>query len=105
MFHVYRKGVAAMYEEFTIPGQWQLEEIRLHLDANGGNAEDYTITVQSSEGSEYDLLLNTAAMNADADVQYKPTRPDPMAPGDAVLMEWTNAAGQGWGLEIIYSLT
>jgi len=103
MLHVFYKGNAAINQAFEMTGEWQLEEVRLHLSAVGGAAENFTITVDSAKGEEYDIVLSTTAMAGSANVQYKPTRPDTFGPGDALSFAYANTNTQTWGLEIIYS--
>lgn len=102
--HVYYKGVGAMAVEFAPDGAFQIEEVRLHLAAVGGAAEDFTATLDSIEGSEYDVVLDTQDMNAETDELYEPTRPKPFRKDEVIDFAWTNTNGILWGLEIVYQL-
>jgi len=102
MFHIFEKGNASIHYELAVDRPWQLEEIRLHLSANGGTSENFTATIQSAEGSEYNLVVNAQDMNAVADEQYQPYRPIQLRSTDKILFEYTNTNFQQWGLEIIY---
>lgn len=105
MLHVFYKGNSTMSEEFSVDAaEWQLEEVRLHLSANGGSSENFAITLISGEGDEYNVELSASDMNADDDVQYKPTRPDTFLKADKLAFTYTNTNDQAWGLEIIYSI-
>lgn len=86
------------------PGRgFQLEEVRLHLSAAGGSSENFTTTVQSAAGDEYNAVLNTQDMNAATDEHYQPTRPVFLAKGDTLLFEWANSNTKTWGLEVVWS--
>ena len=103
MLHSFYKGTAAMSVSFEPEGEWQLEEARLHLSSAGGATENYTITLDSVKGDEYDIVLSSNAMASDADVQYKPTRADAFVSGDKLLFQYANTNTRAWGLEITYS--
>ena len=79
----------------------QLEEVRLHLSAAGG-ANSFTVTLDSAQGSEYDVVLNTQDMTSATDEIYQPTRPEPLVDGDKLVFAWTNASTKTYGLEIIW---
>jgi len=88
------------------PGvDFQMIEARLHLSAVGGAVEDYTITLDSENGTAFDVVLETAAMNADADV---PTlwneKKRCFNSGDVLLFEYLNTNNKTWGLEVIYRI-
>ncbi len=102
--HVYYKGVLALDEEFEPDDAFQLEEARLHLGAVGGSSEDFLITLDSLEGSEFDVVLNTQAMAAVSDEVYQPTRPEVFRKGEKLKFTWTNTSAVSWGLEIVYQL-
>lgn len=92
--------------DFTVaPGvAWQLESVRLHLDA-GGAATDLTITVEagaSTAAGEYDVVLVTQAMGGVTDYFYKPDFPIPFGPDDEVTIAYTNGDTATYGLEVYY---
>jgi len=99
--HLYETGNGALSYTTDIDRAWQLEEVRIHLSANGG-AGTFTVTIDSAQGEAYDLELATNDMSADDDYQYQPTRPMFMAPGDQVKVTYPNAQTKTYGLEIIY---
>ena len=84
---------------------FQMIEARLHLSAAGGAVENYTITLDSENGAAFDVVLETAAMNADADV---PTlwndKKRYFNDGDVLLFEYANTNGRTWGLEVVYRI-
>lgn len=102
MFHQFSKGGGDIYVEVDPGGEFALQEIRLHLAANGG-ANSFTTTRISQHGEEYNVVLNTQDMSSAADEVYIPTRPQKFSNGDTLLLEWTNASSIIWGLEIVWS--
>lgn len=88
------------------PGvDFQMIEARLHLSAAGGAAENYTITLDSENGAAWDVVLETAAMAADADV---PTvwndQKRYFNKADVLLFEYANTNSRTWGLEVVCRL-
>ena len=104
MLHIYRKGVLAMNEEIEFDGRFQIEEVRLHLDAVGGSSGGFLVQLDSGEGSEFDVVLNTQSMGAVADEIYQPTRPAAFRADDKLRVTWANGNAKTWGLEILYQL-
>jgi len=80
---------------------WQLEEIRVHLDAAGG-AGDLTATIDHSAGATYDIVVLTQDMTAVTDLIYKPSRPMEFLAGDELDIAWANASDNDYGLEIVF---
>lgn len=87
----------------TVRG-WQLDEMRLHLNAAGGAAEDLTLIVVSAADAVYNSLLLTEAMAAAANVRYHPDQPVLMDNGDGIRVQYANTNGRTYGLELIYSV-
>jgi hypothetical protein len=100
-------GSAAMDYEFDPGCGFQLEEVRLHLDAAGGTAsEDFEITLESNASSndnEYDVVLASQDMETVTDYVYQPDRPHVFAKGDKINFSFANAKTKQWGLEIIFN--
>ena len=82
--------------------QWQLEEVRLHLDAAGG-AGNFTVTLESRLGSAYAVVFNTQDMSSVTDEHYQPTRPLQFEKGDKLALAWANANSRQWGLELVFA--
>lgn len=76
---------------------------RVHLDAAGG-AGDLTLTLDSANGSAYDVLYDTQEMTAVTDYIYEPTNDNSIVlmPGDKISVAWANAGGKTYGYEAIY---
>ncbi len=108
MLHRFFKGNGPMsvtIEDFTEHGSSEVRvaEVRLHLSAAGG-AGNFTITIDSAAGVEYDSILNTQDMTAAQDEIYAPDNPPRLRAVDGLRMEWANAGAKVWGLEVIYCL-
>ena len=81
---------------------FQLEEARLHLDAAGG-AGNFTVTLQSHLGAQFDVVFNTQDMSSVTDEHYQPTRPLQLEKGDKIVLAWANANSRQWGLEVVFA--
>ena len=82
---------------------WQLEEIRLHLDAAGGaGATNFTATLDHGTGATYDLLIVDKDLTTATDVIFQPDRPMEFLPDDELDIAWANAGTKTYGLEIVY---
>jgi hypothetical protein len=94
-------GSAAL-SKIVEPGRaWQLEEIRIHLDAVGG-AGNLTATLDAAAGAEYDAVILTQDMTAVTDLVYVPDRPITFEKGDKLVIAWANAGGKTYGLEVVH---
>ena len=93
-------GAAALATTITFTTGQALDEVRLHLSANGGSAENFTITLDALAGSAYDVLLFSQDMNTTADVIYRPDRPAEFVNGDKLVFAYNNGNTRTWGLEI-----
>ena len=80
---------------------WQLESIRVHLDAAGG-AGDLTATINHGTAAVYDIVLLTQDMTAVTDLVWSPERPMEFLAGDELDIAWANAGTKTYGLEIVY---
>lgn len=94
-------GPAAIATALTPVTAFQLEEIRLHLDA-GGAAGDLTVTLDSAAGATYDTVFLTQAMLGITDLVWQPTRPYIFSAGDVINVAYA-ANVADYGLEIYFS--
>lgn len=101
---VKKKGVGVLKFEIDPGSDWQLLEVRLHMIAVGGQAENLTIKVESKDGSDYDTVLKTQAMAAVADLVYSPDTVygNFLFKDDKVVIDYANTNGVAWGIEVIY---
>lgn len=81
---------------------WQLEEIRIHLNAVGG-AGSLTATIDANAGAAYDTVVLTQDMTTVSDFDYIPTRPQQFDKGDKLILAWPNAGNKTYGVEVKYS--
>jgi hypothetical protein len=97
-------GSSAIAETITTPlsgNKWVIDEIRIHLSANG-DAENLTVDVDSNSGSAYDFNFLTQSMSSISDLRYVPD-------GDKIVFEaddevdiaYTNTSSRTYGLEVI----
>ncbi len=100
------EGVQAIDERFAhAPARaWRVHQLRLTLDAVGG-AGDLVVSLDHDSGPEFDLVVLTQDMTA---VQHLIWTPDngafSLTAGTALVVEWPNAGGVQYGLEILYTL-
>jgi len=74
---------------------------RLHLSAAPGEADVFSITVDSVRGAAYDHLIYSVDITAAVNVDYiYPSREIPFRKGDKLRVAWPNAAGRTFGLEL-----
>ena len=101
-----QRATGALAVDMTIaPGvAWQLESIRVHLDAPGA-ATNLTATVvadASTAAGEYDVVIATQDMNGVTDYVYKPDYPIPFGPDDELVIVYANGGGATYGIEVYY---
>ena len=92
-------GSAAMAVTFSTPQEVRLHEVRLHLDNDSPKVEDFTITLDSSLGSAYNVVIMRHPMQ---DVDDSVCDFDDMwfLPDDKIIFSWANSDIKTWGLEI-----
>jgi len=74
---------------------------RLHLSAAPGQADVFSITVDSVRGAAYDHLIYSVDITAAVNVDYiYPSREIAFRKGDKLRIAWPNAAGRTFGLEL-----
>ena len=97
-------GAGAMSVTFDPEGSCRLYQINIHLSAEATTAENLTISLDSANGTEYDVKVLTKAMSGVQDVII--TTYDIgefyMFGADKLVATWANTDSRTWGLEIIY---
>lgn len=74
---------------------------RLHMSAAPGQADVFSITVDSARGSAYDHLIYSTDINTSVNVDYIYTnREIPFRKGDKLRVAWPNAGDRTFGLEM-----
>ncbi len=105
-YRIQRATGAAAVNMDVAPGvAWQLESVRVHLDA-GGAATDLVISVDadaSTAADEYNIVLATQAMNGVTDYFYQPERPIPFGADDEINIAYANGGAATYGIEVYYS--
>lgn len=87
----------------TGASRWQLECVKLHLE-NPGYTGDFTITVDSSNGSSFDMVLFRQDMTEVSDIVWIPEASIPFSKGDDLSFYYENAGNSGFGLEVFWGL-
>ena len=103
MLHDYETNNAAIAYSFAPDENRRVKQVRLHMSATGGAAENLTITHNSALGSAYDLLLETQAMAAVQDYVWNPTNGSHyLSKGDSLDIAYNNGNSRTYGLEVLY---
>lgn len=105
MIYRVQRATGAVAVAMTIaPGvAWQLEEVRVHLSATGGAAENLTATMDAGAGAAYDTVILSQAMAAVADIVYRPERPHIFTSTDELDIAYANSNGRTYGIEVYWS--
>ena len=87
---------------FTVEPQqaYRLLEARIHLDAASGTVENFTITADSTAGTEFDDELESQDMNGLADHRAAFEIPPFFDPGDELDFAWANTNSRTFGLTV-----
>ncbi len=77
----------------SIGRRWKPE--RLHIHADVAITETITITLDSMQGANYDVVLHTYTLDAEQDWTYDFSRDLKLYAGDEIKIQCTNANGVG----------
>lgn len=91
--------------EPTIGGvsvDYKIIEVRLHLSAAGA-AGNLIISIDSDEDPVYNTILVIEDMATVTDFVWRPTPRALFPAGDKVNINWANASGRTYGLEVIWA--
>jgi len=102
--HSRATGAAAIAHTLAPTTQFQLNEVRVHLDA-GGAATDLTITLTAAAGAAYNQVLLTQDMGGVTDIILLPAQPHDFVAGDAIVVAYANGGAATYGLDVIWSRT
>lgn len=80
---------------------WQVMGVTLHYSADPG-VESLTITYNSENGSDYDVLLKTQAMSGVVDFWWEPDNQLLIGPGDTLDIAQTNGSTRTYGIEVVW---
>ena len=94
-------GAAAVNHDLTRAYAWQLDAFEIHLSA-AGNAGNLTIIKNSyiSVAATYDTVILTQDMTSIVNLYFQPPRPIILYAGDQLEVDWANAAGRTYGLQL-----
>lgn len=95
-------GVAVVASTLNPLVDFYLNEIKIHLSAAGG-AGILTISVNSIHGSEYDVIIASQDMTAITDLVFVPDPKLHLLAGDIINVNWANANGRTYGIEMVYT--
>ena len=86
------------------PGQmFHFDEARLTLpNSASSTVEDFTMTLDSGGGPEYDVLLYKQDMNGVQDLHIVNTEETRYFKDDSLVFAWANTDSLQWGLEVRY---
>ena len=99
-------GAGAIAETWAPGINVEIHEIRIHLSAASGNAEDLTATLDHHRGAAYDCTIFTKDLNTLKNYTYQPTNRMVVlgGSGDELDFAWANSAtARNWGLEVVFS--
>ena len=101
--HKYETGATAIAYSFDAEKSVHVTEVRVHLSAVGGAAENLVIKHNSALGAAYDVVHLTQAMAAVTDLVWRPDLgPWYIAKGDTLDITYANSNNRTYGLEILY---
>lgn len=107
-YEYYLSGSSSLNEVLDMDKDASLLEIRLHLDS-AATQEQFTISLNSGKGSEFNVVLFSYDMSYDiddnpgvvTDLVWRPTNPIRIGNEDTVSLSWANTDGATWGLSVI----
>ena len=80
---------------------WQLKAIELHLSAAASTSENFTASIDASDGSAFDINLLTRDMSGVQDIIAKEDAPATTRNKDDLLkFAYANSDGRTWGLVV-----
>jgi hypothetical protein len=93
-------GSGAMSETITIERPSKILSIMLHLSSIGATSENFTVAIDSDEGTAYDTTL--IAQDMDTVTNYFTNEPIYLAPGDDIDLTYTNTDASTWGVQVVW---
>lgn len=103
----YVTGSGAVSSTLSIPHQgtqvFELVSIEIHLSA-AGTAGDFTMTLDSGQGSEYDTLLVSQDMTTVTDYVRQFGSEYIFRNVDSIVLAWANGSAVTYGITIKYKL-
>lgn len=96
-------GVLDMTHSVPAREAQQLISVTLHLSAAPTTSENFTITLDSGQGSAFDVLLYSLDLSTASTVNlvWQPDAPFYLLDGDAVDVKYTNTDARVYGATIV----
>lgn len=95
-------GVGPMAAEIAVPAGrvFRVVSVTLHLNAAAVTSENLTITLDATNGANYDTLLYSLDLAAGATVSllWQPDEPLYLVGNDELDILWANTDGRTWGM-------
>lgn len=87
----------------TGASKWSLNCVKLHLDKPGSSG-DFTITSDSSNGSQFDTIIFKQDMLGVSDLLWIPEMDIPFSKNEMLLFQYSNSGNCTFGLEVFWGL-
>ena len=99
-------GNAALSVTVSPGRDFHFDDARLTLpNSASATVEDFTITLDSTYGSAYDVLMYKQDMNGVQDLHVVNTEETRFLKTDSLVFGWANTNSYEWGLEVRYLST
>ena len=96
-------GIGPIARSYNTPAEHaaRLISVTVNFDIAPTTSENLTLTYNSANGNDYDLLLYTLDVSAAAttDILWQPDEELMFVPGDALDVAYTGTDGRTYGLE------
>lgn len=96
-------GSEAVKIVLTSGTEFELLEVKLHVNVAPSTSENFTITRDADEGTYWDELIRSQNMAGTTDFIWD-LRDTPLRyqPNDKLTFDWLNSDSRTWGLEVLY---
>lgn len=95
-------GSSTLSHTVTFGCPAHFDEARLRLNSASSVTEDFTITLDSVDGSSHDVLMYKQNMASAQDIIATGTEETRFEAGDAIIFDWANTDSITYGLEVRY---
>ena len=82
--------------------EFELLDVRLHLASAAVATENFTVTLNATRGTPYDVVFYTKDMATVADIAWVPEEPLYFSVNDQLDLAWTNTDKREYGLAVRY---
>jgi len=95
-------GALAIAKTLAPGVAFRLIEVRLHLSGASATSENFTVTVNSYAGANYDVQLFSEDLNTATHFVWVPDNVRYFHEDDELDFAWANSDTRTYGLEILY---